>query len=322
MSRVAGECPGLSTPFKFAFSIHIIGVRPFVNGTPELSRGDGILRGPSMHLTQFSDYGLHWRSSSGCHPGRAVSVDEVEPGFRDLPSPPRKGGPDAHRSGRRGDPARPRRRDEARHGPVGDQRRLAGPSQTEPHFNLVECFDSSTNTCPIAPACGLKHALARAQQAFLRILDEYSLDQFLARVGPNSPPCWRFRSSLGPGPTGRAKDEENQRGSSTGAEPGRESMALLDSIEWARVCVVNLADAEARERPPRKPAVLAMFSYLGSSIPVTKRKIGVPLYPGYGNDSRQDGPLSSLILHITYESEFAFYVETRPVTVETRPVTV
>ena len=84
-------------------------------------------------------------------------------------------------------------------------------------------------------------------------------------------------------------------------------MALLDSIEWARVCVVNLADAEARERPPRKPAVLAMFSYLGSSIPVTKRKIGVPLYPGYGNDSRQDGPLSSLILHITYESEFAFY---------------
>ena len=28
--------------------------------------------------------------------------------------------------------------------------------RTEPHFNLVECFDPETNTCPIAPACGLK----------------------------------------------------------------------------------------------------------------------------------------------------------------------
>src|SRR5581483_11840724 len=39
--------------------------------------------------------------------------------------------------------------------------------RTEPHFDLVECFDPSANTCPIAPACGLKGALARAQQAFL-----------------------------------------------------------------------------------------------------------------------------------------------------------
>jgi Rrf2 family nitric oxide-sensitive transcriptional repressor len=53
--------------------------------------------------------------------------------------------------------------------------------QTEPHFNLVECFDPVTNTCPIAPACGLKHALIHAQQAFLRILDTYRLDQLLTR---------------------------------------------------------------------------------------------------------------------------------------------
>jgi len=53
--------------------------------------------------------------------------------------------------------------------------------RTEPHFNLVECFDPETNTCPIAPACGLKGALQRAQQAFLKVLDEYTLDQFQAR---------------------------------------------------------------------------------------------------------------------------------------------
>jgi Rrf2 family nitric oxide-sensitive transcriptional repressor len=53
--------------------------------------------------------------------------------------------------------------------------------QAEPHFNLVECFDPGTNTCPIAPACGLKGALLRAQLAFLGVLDEYSLDQLLTQ---------------------------------------------------------------------------------------------------------------------------------------------
>ena len=33
---------------------------------------------------------------------------------------------------------------------------------------------------------------------------------------------------------------------------------------------------------------------------------------GYGNDSRQNGPLSSRILHINLAGQFAFYVETRP----------
>jgi hypothetical protein len=45
------------------------------------------------------------------------------------------------------------------------------------------------------------------------------------------------------------------------------------------LCANYLAHVETRERPPRKPAVRAMFSYLDSSFPVTKRKIGVPLYP-------------------------------------------
>jgi len=46
---------------------------------------------------------------------------------------------------------------------------------------LVECFDLETNTCPIAPACGLKGALHRAQMAFLEVLDEYTLDDFRLR---------------------------------------------------------------------------------------------------------------------------------------------
>jgi hypothetical protein len=43
---------------------------------------------------------------------------------------------------------------------------------------------------------------------------------------------------------------------------------------------------------------------------------------GYGNDSRQNGPLSSRILHIIPEDEFAFYVETRPQRLTQRRATV
>jgi len=53
---------------------------------------------------------------------------------------------------------------------------------TEPHLNLVECFDASTNTCPIDGACGLKQALVRAQKAFFRELEQYTLADFVPRA--------------------------------------------------------------------------------------------------------------------------------------------
>lgn len=47
--------------------------------------------------------------------------------------------------------------------------------QMEPSLNLVECFDLKQNTCPIEPACDLKHILYRAQQAFLTSLKQHTL---------------------------------------------------------------------------------------------------------------------------------------------------
>lgn len=47
--------------------------------------------------------------------------------------------------------------------------------QTEPHFHLSECFDATTNRCPITPACGLGAILHEAQSAFLGVLDSYTL---------------------------------------------------------------------------------------------------------------------------------------------------
>jgi Rrf2 family nitric oxide-sensitive transcriptional repressor len=52
---------------------------------------------------------------------------------------------------------------------------------TEPDFHLVECFDRETNTCPIAPACGLKGVLFEAREAFLAVLSKYTLADITKR---------------------------------------------------------------------------------------------------------------------------------------------
>jgi Rrf2 family nitric oxide-sensitive transcriptional repressor len=46
---------------------------------------------------------------------------------------------------------------------------------TEDNLTLVECFDPSTNQCPIAPACALAPALDKALTAFFAVLDDYTL---------------------------------------------------------------------------------------------------------------------------------------------------
>ncbi|TFD99668.1 Rrf2 family transcriptional regulator [Jeotgalibacillus sp. R-1-5s-1] len=47
--------------------------------------------------------------------------------------------------------------------------------ETEDHFNLVECFEPGGGNCVISPVCGLKHALSKALQAYLSVLDDYTL---------------------------------------------------------------------------------------------------------------------------------------------------
>ena len=52
---------------------------------------------------------------------------------------------------------------------------------TEEDFNIVECFDLATNTCSIIKPCRLKGALSRALNAYLAVLDEYTLADLTAR---------------------------------------------------------------------------------------------------------------------------------------------
>jgi Rrf2 family nitric oxide-sensitive transcriptional repressor len=58
---------------------------------------------------------------------------------------------------------------------------------TEGPMALVECFDRTSNTCPLSRACGLKDALSEALGAFMAVLDRYTLADLVAQ------PRWRAR---------------------------------------------------------------------------------------------------------------------------------
>ncbi|OES45092.1 RrF2 family transcriptional regulator [Domibacillus iocasae] len=51
--------------------------------------------------------------------------------------------------------------------------------KTEDDFHLVECF-VDPGRCVITPICGLRHVFAEALQAFMAVLDRYTLNDFLA----------------------------------------------------------------------------------------------------------------------------------------------
>lgn len=51
--------------------------------------------------------------------------------------------------------------------------------KTEDDFHLVECFNAEENRCIITPACRLKGVLHDALQAYLAVLDRYTLADFV-----------------------------------------------------------------------------------------------------------------------------------------------
>ena len=67
---------------------------------------------------------------------------------------------------------------------LADPRRLSLGQiirETEPDLNLVECFESGSNTCRLDGYCRLKGALGKAMGAFMAALDGVTLAD-----GPNS----------------------------------------------------------------------------------------------------------------------------------------
>ncbi|WP_232367744.1 RrF2 family transcriptional regulator [Tritonibacter horizontis] len=59
--------------------------------------------------------------------------------------------------------------------PPGDIRIGALVRDLESKTCLVDCMLADGGTCPLSSGCGLTGALLRAQEAFFRILDDYTL---------------------------------------------------------------------------------------------------------------------------------------------------
>jgi len=135
-----------------------------------------------MRLTQFSDYALRTVLYLGVHDSRLVPLAEVARAY----------GISYHHLVKVGALLVNLGVVESVRGRGGGLRLALPPEevnvgwlvrQTEPDFHLVECFDSETDTCPITPACGLRHALLEAKNSFLETLDRYTLKHFLASPG-------------------------------------------------------------------------------------------------------------------------------------------
>lgn len=133
-----------------------------------------------MRLTKFSDYSLRVLIYLAVHPGRPASIAEISRAYNVSSHVIVKV---AHQLINEGSvvSVRGRRGGLQLNRPPTAINVGALVRQTEPNWDVVECFNRATNTCPIEPACGLKGALTRAQRAFLGVLDSYTLADFLPR---------------------------------------------------------------------------------------------------------------------------------------------
>lgn len=134
-----------------------------------------------MQLTQFTDYALRLVLYLAAHPERLVPVQEAS----------RTYGVSQHHMVKVVQKLVEQQIVTAVRGRRGGLRLKALPKDinvgalvrvTEPHFTLVECFDLTTNTCPIERACGLKGALRHAEHAFLKVLDSYTIADFASQA--------------------------------------------------------------------------------------------------------------------------------------------
>ncbi len=51
--------------------------------------------------------------------------------------------------------------------------------QTEEELDIVECFNDERNQCILSPACRLKGVLKAALEAYLKVLDQFTLADLL-----------------------------------------------------------------------------------------------------------------------------------------------
>jgi len=136
-----------------------------------------------MRLTTFSDYSLRVLIYLGTAPGRLATIDQVAEAYGISANHLMKV---VHHLGRLGCI-------ETVRGKGGGMRLARPPGEinvgkivraSEDSLALVECFEGGAGDCRIARSCVLKQALAEALQAFLAVLDGYTLADLIAPARP------------------------------------------------------------------------------------------------------------------------------------------
>ncbi len=136
-----------------------------------------------MRLTTFSDYSLRVLIYLGTTPERLATIDQVAEAYGISANHLMKV---VHHLGRLGCI-------ETVRGKGGGMRLARPPAEinvgeivraSEDSLALVECFEEGGGDCRISRSCVLKQALGEALQAFLKVLDGYTLADLLAPARP------------------------------------------------------------------------------------------------------------------------------------------
>jgi Rrf2 family transcriptional regulator, nitric oxide-sensitive transcriptional repressor len=128
-----------------------------------------------MRLTSHADYALRILLYLAIQRDRVVSTDEIAQGYgiskNHLTKIVGRLGHEGYIEVRRGRGGGIKLGREPREINVG-----AVVRAFESSLAVVECLDMETNTCVVAPACGLKGVFDEATEAFLAVLDGYTLE--------------------------------------------------------------------------------------------------------------------------------------------------
>jgi Rrf2 family nitric oxide-sensitive transcriptional repressor len=131
-----------------------------------------------MQLTRFTDYALRTLIYLGAEPERLCTIQEIAQSYGISENHLMKV---VHRLSTAG-------YIETLRGKGGGVRLARAPGliragavvrDMEERFDLVECFRSGKQACPLLPGCTLKSVLADASKNFLATLDRYTIEDFL-----------------------------------------------------------------------------------------------------------------------------------------------
>ena len=126
-----------------------------------------------MHITRYTDYSLRVLIYLAAEGDRLVTIQEIADSYEISKNHLMKV---VHQLNKKG-------YIETIRGKKGGMRLQMAPDainigvlvrETEQDLNIVECF-SSRNGCKITPVCGLKSMFNEALNAFLGVLDNYTL---------------------------------------------------------------------------------------------------------------------------------------------------